>query len=129
MIRRTISAALLLTCVMARPAAAQDAAKMQPRSYRVVLENDKVRVLEFRARPGIGVCGVGVHSHPGHVTVLLTDAKVRVTQNGHVQVIQNKAGDAFWEPPVTHEVENYGGNEVRSLIIEVKTPPAPGRAK
>jgi quercetin dioxygenase-like cupin family protein len=102
---------------------------MQPRSYRVVLENDKVRVLEFRARPGIGVCGVGVHSHPGHVTVLLTDAKVRVTQNGQVRIIQNKAGDAFWEPPVTHEVENYGGNEVRSLIIEVKTPPAPGRAK
>jgi quercetin dioxygenase-like cupin family protein len=129
MMRRTISAALLLTCALARPAAAQDAAKMQSRSYRVVLENDKVRVLEFRARPGIGVCGVGVHSHPGHVTVLLTDAKVRVTQNGHVQIIQNKAGDSFWEPPVTHEVENYGGNDVRSLIIEVKTPPAPGRAK
>jgi quercetin dioxygenase-like cupin family protein len=129
MIRRALSIALLLACAMGPPASAQDAATMQPRSYRVVLENDKVRVLEFRARPGIGVCGVGVHSHPGHVTVLLTDAKVRVTQNGHVQVIQNKAGDAFWEPPVTHEVENYGGNEVRSLIIEVKTPPAPGRAK
>jgi quercetin dioxygenase-like cupin family protein len=129
MTRRPLILAVLLTCAVAAPAAAQDAAKMQPRSYRVVLENDKVRVLEFRARPGMGVCGVGVHSHPGHVTVLLTDAKVRVTQNGQVRVIQGKSGDAFWEPPVTHEVENYGGNEVRSLIIEVKTPPAPGKAK
>jgi quercetin dioxygenase-like cupin family protein len=129
MIRRPLTLALLLTCAVGPPAVAQDAARMQPRSYRVVLENDKVRVLEFRARPGIGVCGAGVHSHPGHVTVLLTDAKVRVTQNGQVHIIQNKAGDAFWEPPVTHEVENYGGNEVRSLIIEVKTPPAPGKPK
>jgi len=129
MIRRPLILALLLTCAVGPPAAAQDAASMQPRSYRIVLENDKVRVLEFRARPGMGVCGVGVHSHPGHVTVLLTDAKVRVTQNGQARIIQSKAGDAFWEPPVTHEVENYGGNEVRSLIIEVKTPPAPGKAK
>jgi quercetin dioxygenase-like cupin family protein len=127
--RRPLILALLLACAMGPPVAAQDAATMQPRSYRVVLDNDKVRVLEFRARPGIGVCGVGVHSHPGHVTVLLTDAKVRVTQNGQVRVLQNKAGDAFWEPPVTHEVENYGGNEVRSLIIEVKTPPTPGKPK
>jgi quercetin dioxygenase-like cupin family protein len=129
MIRHPLILAILLTCAVGPPAAAQDAARMQPRSYRVVLENDKVRVLEFRARPGMGVCGVGVHSHPGHVTVLLTDAKVRVTQNGQVRIIQSKAGDAFWEPPVTHEVENYGGNEVRSLIIEVKTPTAPGKAK
>jgi quercetin dioxygenase-like cupin family protein len=129
MIRRPLILALLLTCAVGPPAAAQDAASMQPRSYRIVLENDKVRVLEFRARPGMGVCGVGVHSHPGHVTVLLTDAKVRVTQNGQARIIQSKAGDAFWEPPVTHEVENYGGNQVRSLIIEVKTPPAPGKAK
>jgi quercetin dioxygenase-like cupin family protein len=126
---RSTLLALLLTCAIGPPAAAQDAAKMQPRSYRVVLENDKVRVLEFRARPGLGVCGVGVHSHPGHVTVLLTDARVRVRQNGQVRIIQGKAGDAFWEPPVTHEVENYGGAEVRSLLIEVKTPPAPGAAK
>ena len=127
--RRLLSLALLLACALGSPASAQDAARMQPRSYRVVLENDKVRVLEFIARPGMGVCGVGVHSHPGHVTVLLTDAKVRVTQNGQTKIVQGKAGDAFWEPPVTHEVENYGGADVRSLIIEVKTPPAPEKPK
>jgi hypothetical protein len=137
MIRRSSSArawalALLFAAAAAAaapPALAQDAARMQPRSYRVVLENDKVRVLAYAARPGMGVCGVGVHSHPNHVTVLLTDAKVRVTQNGQTKIVQGKAGDAFWEPAVTHEVENYGGAEVRSLIIEIKTPPAPGGAK
>ena len=30
---------------------------MEPRSYKVLFENDKVRVLEYVSRPGIGVCG------------------------------------------------------------------------
>ena len=106
-------------------ASGQSAATVQPRSYRVVLDNDKVRVLEFTARPGMGVCGVGIHSHPAHVTVLLTPAKVRVVQNGRTSMVEMKAGDSFYEPPVTHEVENYGGGEVRSLIIELKTPGPP----
>jgi quercetin dioxygenase-like cupin family protein len=109
-----------LTAALATTALAQDAAEVQSQSYRLVLENNKVRVLRFTSKPGMGVCGVGIHSHPGHVTVLLTPAKVRVTQGGKTTIVEAKAGDAFWEPPVTHEVENYGGAEVRSLIIEVK---------
>ena len=35
-----------------------------PRSFSVVLENDRVRVLEYKSRPGLGVCGQGMHSHP-----------------------------------------------------------------
>jgi quercetin dioxygenase-like cupin family protein len=121
--RRLAIPLALVACALTVPALAQDAARVQPRSYRVVLENDKVRVLEFTSRPGMGVCGAGVHSHPGHVTVLLTPAKVRVTQNGKTMVMQGKAGDAFWEPAETHETENVGGGEVRALLIEVKTPP------
>lgn len=99
---------------------AQDASRVQPRSYRVVLDNPRVRVIEYTARPGMGVCGVGMHSHPDHVTVLLTPARVRVTHNGVVKMVELKAGDVFWEPAVTHEVENLGGGDVRSLIIELK---------
>jgi quercetin dioxygenase-like cupin family protein len=117
-----LSAATLLA---AAPASAQNAARVQPRAYRVVLENPKVRVLEFNARPGMGVCGVGIHSHPEHVTVLLTPAKVRVTQGGKVVIMQGKAGDAFWEPAETHETENLSGASIRSLIIEIKPQAAP----
>ena len=121
--RRVWSAWLVVFALcVGRPAFGQNAAIVQPRSYRVVLENDRVRVLEFTARPGMGVCGVGVHSHPAHVTVLLTPAKVRVVQNGRTALAEMKAGESFYEPPVTHEAENYGNGEVRSLIIELKTP-------
>jgi hypothetical protein len=108
--------------LIAGPGAAQDASHVQPSSYRVTVDNDQIRVLEFRSKPGMGVCGAGLHSHPPHLTVLLTPARVRVTENGKTQVIESKTGDTFWSPAVTHEVENYGGQEVRSVIIEIKNP-------
>jgi len=52
---------------------AQDPAKVMPKSYRVAFENDRVRVLEFVGRPGMGVCGEGMHSHPAHLTIVLSD--------------------------------------------------------
>jgi hypothetical protein len=100
----------------------QDAARMQPRSYRVVLENDSVRVLEFNSRPGRGVCGDGVHSHPAHLTVALSPAKVRVRAGGKTFVATNKLGDVFWSEAETHETENLSGANIRALIIEIKAP-------
>ncbi len=83
--------ALLLGCVTVMGISgalyAQDAARIQPSSYRVRLDNDKVRVLEFTGRPGMGVCGAGVHSHPAHLTVLLTPAHVRVRVGGKVTTV------------------------------------------
>jgi hypothetical protein len=108
-------------CISATPSLAQNAALVQPRSYRVVFENNRVRVLEFISRPGMGVCGSGRHSHPAHLTVLLTPARVRIRENGKMMVVTNKPGDVFWSPPVTHETENVGGGEVRALIIELKS--------
>ena len=52
-----------------RPAPAQDAAKMNPRSYKVLFENSRVRVLEYLGKPGLGVCGQGRHYHPEHLTI------------------------------------------------------------
>ncbi len=104
-------------------ASAQDAAKVQPQSYRVAFENDKVRVLEYTSRPGMGVCGNGMHSHPAHLTVLLSNAAVRVT-TGDGKVEQHddmRLGEVFWSEAETHVVENIGGNNVRSLIIELKS--------
>ena len=102
-------------------ARAQDATKTEPRSYKVLFENDKVRVLEYVSRPGIGVCGTGRHSHPDHVTVTLTPAKVKLTTaDGKVQVNSIPAGSAFWDPASIHSAENIGGSGSRMVLIEVK---------
>lgn len=100
---------------------AQDVVRQEPRSYRVVFENEKVRVLEYTARPGLGLCGAGRHSHPDHVTVVLTPAKAKVTrEDGTVFIAELKAGEAFWEPASTHVAENIGGSGTRMVLVEIK---------
>lgn len=113
--------ALLAGFGVAANAWSQDAAKVDGRSYRVVFENDRVRVLEYRSRPGSGICGHGTHSHPDHLTVLLTDSRARVTRSdGATFVADGKAGDIFWEPAATHSTENIGGANARAYMIEMK---------
>jgi hypothetical protein len=117
-------AAACLSQLAAAPSRAQDAARTDPDAYRVVLENDRVRVLEFRSRPGTALCGVGKHSHPAHLTVALSDARVRITlADGKTIEATNTLGDVFWSEAETHAVENISGADVRALIIEIKGPP------
>jgi quercetin dioxygenase-like cupin family protein len=113
----------LVASATASALAAQDPARVQPRSYRVVFENAEVRVLEYSSLPGMGVCGTGVHSHPRALNILMTPARVRVTANGKTFVATNKEGDVFYTPAVTHEAENISGHGVRALMVEFKRPP------
>jgi len=107
-------------------AAAQDAARVMPRSYRVVLENEKVRVLEYTSRPGMGICGDGMHSHPPHLTIVMTDWEgIASTPGSGDRPRRRKAGDILWSEGATHKVENTGRTNARVLIVEMKTPARP----
>src|SRR5690349_18254462 len=100
---------------------AQDPVKAAPRQYRVALENDKVRVLEYWSRPGLALCGQGRHFHPAHLTISLTDVKARVTlDDGRVIVAQDKPGDMFWAPAGFHVTENLGREAARAYVVEFK---------
>jgi hypothetical protein len=104
-------------------AEAQDAAKVMPRSYRVALENEHVRVLDFVGRPGMGVCGEGMHSHPAHLTIVMSDWDGRaVSPDGAVTPRHKKLGDVFWSEAETHKVENTGKTNSRVIIVELKAP-------
>lgn len=108
-------------------AGAQDAAKVMPRAYRVAFENDQLRVLDFVGRPGMGICGEGMHSHPAHLTIVMTDWQgVASTPGTAGKPLQRKFGDVFWSEAETHKVENTGNANARVLIVELK---APGKAK
>jgi quercetin dioxygenase-like cupin family protein len=84
----------------------------------VRFENDRVRVLELRLKPGERE---GMHTHPAYVLYALTDYRVRNTSaDGAVRVFERKRGDVFWGEPVTHGGENVGETEVHALIVELK---------
>jgi hypothetical protein len=115
----TVAAAccgFLLARVLAQTPAPSDRAV-----NRVAFENEKVRVLDYASGPSGPACGFGKHSHPAHLTILLTDAKVRVVgSDGKASVEDGKAGDMFWEPAATHEVADVSGKDSRCYVIELK---------
>jgi beta-alanine degradation protein BauB len=125
--RRTLLLALpALATLRSGSASAQDPVRQQPGAFKVVLENEHVRVLEFNSRPGMAVCGSGMHSHPAHLTVVLTAGRVRIrTPDGKSMTTdETPPGLVFWSDAETHEVENVGGRDMRSLIVELKSLPA-----
>lgn len=111
----------LASCGVTRDALAQDAVTADPRSFRIVLDNERVRVLDFRSGPGLSVCGQGMHFHPERVTIAMTGAKIRLTDaEGRTALRDIPAGQVFFSPAETHSVENIGGAGTRIYIIELK---------
>ena len=121
---RRHAVALLAAVGVSPDVLAQDAARANPRGFAVLFENERVRVLEYRSRPGMGVCGTGLHAHPPHLTIAMTAIKARVQRpDGSVFVVTNQAGDVFWEDSVRHSVENIGGADARAYLVELKPSP------
>ena len=101
--------------LLARPDALYS---QQSQKLTVRLENDRVRVLELRLKPGERE---GFHIHPQYLLYALTNYRVKNTAaDGTSKVFERKAGDVFWGEPITHKGENVGDTEVRALIVELK---------
>ena len=101
----------VLSCPI--PILAQDGQKLA-----VKFENNQVRVLELRLKPGEGE---GFHAHPQYLLYALTDYRVKNTSaDGTSKIFERKAGDIFWGEPITHKGENVGNTDVRALIVELK---------
>jgi beta-alanine degradation protein BauB len=101
--------------VMARPTLILE---VDNQKLTVRFENDQVRVLELRLKPGEAE---GFHSHPQYLLYALTDYRVKNTAtDGTSKIFERKAGDIFWGEPITHRGENVGNTEVLALIIELK---------
>jgi hypothetical protein len=117
---RRQAVALLSAFGVGTEALAQDAVSADPRSFRVLIDNADVRVLEYKSRPGLGVCGQGMHYHPAHITVSLTGAKLKKTENGTVNLVDIPPGHVFYAAAETHAAEVIGGSGTRTYIIELK---------
>jgi quercetin dioxygenase-like cupin family protein len=115
--------ALLTTvgfAISSRGTTAQDPVKQSPQYYKVLLENDQVRVLEYRLKPGEKE---PMHTHSDGVLYIFGDAKMRTTYpDGRTEESAGGAGEAHWRNPVTHALENIGTTEAHALAIDVKKP-------
>ena len=98
---------------------AQDPTKVDPDHYKVVFENDQVRVL--RITYGAGEKSV-MHYHPDAVAVMLTDSKTNFTlPDGEVIETSPKQGETAWHSAGEHLPQNVGDEPMEVILVEMKT--------
>ena len=95
-----------------------DAVKVASDSYKVFLENDRVRVLEYRIKPGMKN---EMHSHPDFLFIALIPEKFKLTlSDGKTIESEVKAGEVFFCEAESHSYENVGSTEAHGFLIELK---------
>jgi quercetin dioxygenase-like cupin family protein len=96
-----------------------DPVQVDPKHYRVVFENERIRVLRIRYAPGEKSV---MHAHPDYLSVNLTDAHVRFAfPHGKVSEFQVKAGDVHWHRGGEHQPENIGDEPLEVVLVEFKS--------
>ena len=101
---------------------AQDPLKVGPGIYQLLFENERVRVMELRLKPGEKI---GVHSHPDHLAYVLSGGTLSLKHaDGKSHDMEAKAGQVIWIPAETHSAKNPGTTELKALIVELKGAPA-----
>lgn len=102
----------------AKTAMAEDLLTVMPDDVKVIVDNDRVRVLDVLHKPGVKE---PMHSHPDFVAVYLSDTRVKVTTpDGKTVEKDRKAGTAAWSGPTTHALENIGTGDQHVIVIELK---------
>jgi quercetin dioxygenase-like cupin family protein len=97
-----------------------DAVKVAPDNFKVLLDNDRVRVLDVHTKPGDKI---GMHSHPDYIVYFFTADKEKFTYpDGKSVEREGQAGQAGWHKAETHVSENVGTGEAHALLIELKGP-------
>ena len=106
--------------------AGSDAMLAAPGHHEVLLENDKVRVLDTRLAPGERT-PIHMHASSAALYVMSWSDFLRRDATGNVIVDsrswdhQPTVGEALWLPPLpAHSVENVGAAELRLIAVELK---------
>src|SRR5579859_1125189 len=100
------------------PAMAKEAAQVAPHVYKVLFENEQVRLLDVRMKPGDKS---DQHSHPNYLLYALTGGKVKLTDaSGQSAEVDIQAGDTMWREAEEHSAHNVGTTELQALFVELK---------
>src|SRR5438046_7027515 len=102
-----------LLAILCTTVHAQDPVKTSPQYYKVLLENEQVRVLEYRLKAGEKE---PMHSHPAGIVHVLNGATLKFSYpDGRTEEKAAATGETIWRDPVTHAVENTGKTEAQAI--------------
>jgi beta-alanine degradation protein BauB len=94
-----------------------DPVATNPDHYRVVFENERVRVLEYIDAPGDRTTP---HRHPDSVMYTLSSFRRRLHAGDQHRDVEMAAGFTGWLPAQEHAGENIGASETHVLFVELK---------
>jgi len=104
-----------------------DAMTAAPDHHEVLLENDRVRVLDSRVGPG-DATPVHTHRWPAVLYILGVGDFVRYDADGTAVFDSRESetapqvGQTVWSPPLApHFVRNIGDREIHVISVELKS--------
>jgi quercetin dioxygenase-like cupin family protein len=104
---------------------AQDAMRVDPAHYTLIVENATVRVLKISYGPGEKST---MHQHPDSIVIPLTASKVRFTlPDGTAQDADMASESGTYSPAGSHNPANVGTGRTDAVLVEFKGT-APGTA-
>ena len=97
-----------------------DALKASPANFKLLLNNENVRVLEYTLNPGKKD---EWHTHPAKSSYVVSGGQLKVSlENGEIIMAKEKEGTASWLHAVgKHYVENIGKTPVKIILTEIKS--------
>lgn len=96
----------------------QDPTITDPDKYKAIFENERVRVLDYKDKPGEKT---NEHGHPAFVIYALSPFKRNIhLVEGEIIVKEFNTGDVIWSEGQIHVGENVGETDSHALIIELK---------
>ncbi|MDD2266379.1 hypothetical protein [Sulfuricurvum sp.] len=111
---------VIFSACLTMGAFAQDAVETDGDKYKVILENEKIRVLEYNDKPGDKT---HQHHHPAFMLYALEPFKRKLTfPNGKQVEREFKKGEVIWMEEQVHVGENTGKTDTHVLIVEMKPP-------
>jgi quercetin dioxygenase-like cupin family protein len=96
----------------------RDPVKLDPKHHIVLVENDRVRVLQTILEPHLKA---PMHEHPHYVVVYLTELHTTMIM-GDGKAVDNprRAGEIAWREALKHATENIGDRTAMEIQVELK---------
>jgi quercetin dioxygenase-like cupin family protein len=87
-------------------------------NYKVIFENEQVRVLEYTDAPGDITTP---HQHPDSVMYTLSSFRRRLHSGDAHRDVELQAGTVGWLPAQQHHGENIGDSATHVIFVELKS--------
>jgi beta-alanine degradation protein BauB len=97
-----------------------DPVTTNPDHYRVLFENEHVRVLDYTDDPGDQTTP---HEHPDSVMITLSSFRRRLRSHDAEREVEIAAGTASWLPAQRHAGHNIGETSTHVIFVELKHQP------